>query len=67
MTAETVRQYFAEFPQRAQMLIDEQREVVHKFGPLSVAGHDFFGVQVLLCSEWTPCNKHWAAERADRG
>lgn len=59
MTAESVREYFAESPQRAQMLVDNQRELAHKFGPLSVAFQDWFGVQVLLCSDWTPCNIHW--------
>ena len=46
MTPESVKEYFSQSPQGAQLLIDNQRELAHKFGPPSIAFQDWVGVQV---------------------
>ncbi|KAK9905595.1 hypothetical protein WJX75_002710 [Coccomyxa subellipsoidea] len=47
-----VKEYFAQSPQGAQMLMDNQRELAHKFGPPSVAFQDFVGVQEDKVAFW---------------
>ncbi|CAL8472166.1 g11708 [Coccomyxa elongata] len=52
MTPDSVKQYFAQSPQGAQLLIDNQRELAHKFGPLSIAFQDWVGVKEQKVAFW---------------
>ncbi len=55
MTAQDVKEYFAQSPLGAQRLINDQRELAHRYGPPSVAFQDIVAMQVRSFLVLVPC------------